>query len=271
MKARLRICNDTDITRLFAAKLCGGVRGFEDCAALECFSNDFTPCIKTIMNFTFIVEPMNKRLEKLIQDGAVSGKHGEYIDCRSMITRDNVSGTITTTVDHNINFVAGDSDEVPPQEPQVLGWSRDADGKITNRHPVQVANTLTAQKGNTMQNYVVEREVLNASSDGCARTIGTHYADMNAESVTRKSSDGYGYVRTAVKEPSFRIRKLTNRECFRLMGVDDADIDKIQAADISKSQQYKLAGNSIVVDVLAAIFRKMFIDKNNESPQLSLF
>jgi DNA (cytosine-5)-methyltransferase 1 len=74
-----------------------------------------------------------------------------------------------------------------------------------------------------------------------------------------------------VKEPSFRIRKLTNRECFRLMGVDDADIDKIQAADISKSQQYKLAGNSIVVDVLAAIFRKMFIDKNNESPQLSLF
>ena len=58
----------------------------------------------------------------------------------------------------------------------------------------------------------------------------------------------------------FRIRKLTPRECFRLMGVDDKDIDRIQAAGISNSAQYKLAGNSIVVDVLFHIFRKMFIE-----------
>lgn len=69
----------------------------------------------------------------------------------------------------------------------------------------------------------------------------------------------------------FRIRKLTPRECFRLMGVDDADIDKIQASGLSNSAQYKLAGNSIVVDVLYHIFRKMFIETGNESQQLSLF
>ena len=69
----------------------------------------------------------------------------------------------------------------------------------------------------------------------------------------------------------FRIRKLTPRECFRLMGVDDSDIDKIQASGISKSGQYKLAGNSIVVNVLYHIFRKLFIEKENESQQLSLF
>ena len=74
----------------------------------------------------------------------------------------------------------------------------------------------------------------------------------------------------------FRIRKLTPRECFRLMGVDDADIDKIQASGISNSSQYKLAGNSIVVDVLFHIFRKMFIEtepdieKGNQQ-QLTLF
>ena len=56
----------------------------------------------------------------------------------------------------------------------------------------------------------------------------------------------------------FRIRKLTARECFRLMGVPDADIDKIQAAGISESQQYKLAGNSIVVQVMEGIFTQMF-------------
>ena len=57
----------------------------------------------------------------------------------------------------------------------------------------------------------------------------------------------------------FRIRKLTPRECFRLMGMRDDDIDKIQAAGISNSQQYKLAGNSIVVDVLETIFRNLFL------------
>lgn len=70
---------------------------------------------------------------------------------------------------------------------------------------------------------------------------------------------------------NFRIRKLTPRECFRLMDVDDKDIDKIQAAGISNSAQYKLAGNSIVVDVLFHLFRKMFIEKESEEQQLSLF
>ena len=74
-----------------------------------------------------------------------------------------------------------------------------------------------------------------------------------------------------LKGKKFRIRKLTPRECFRLMGVDDKDIDKIQAAGVSNSGQYKLAGNSIVVDVLFHIFRKMFIETDNESQQLTLF
>ena len=61
------------------------------------------------------------------------------------------------------------------------------------------------------------------------------------------------------KEGNYRIRKLTPRECFRLMGVSDSDIDKIQKAGISRTQQYKLAGNSIVVDVLYYIFKNMFV------------
>ena len=70
---------------------------------------------------------------------------------------------------------------------------------------------------------------------------------------------------------SYRIRKLTERECFRLMGVSESNIDKIQQSGISKTQQYKMAGNSIVVDVLEHIFRKMFVDTGQESQQLSLF
>lgn len=79
-----------------------------------------------------------------------------------------------------------------------------------------------------------------------------------------------------LKGKKFRIRKLTPRECFRLMGVDDKDIDKIQDAGVSNSAQYKLAGNSIVVDVLFHLFRKMFIDTkepdfDGQPQQLTLF
>lgn len=70
---------------------------------------------------------------------------------------------------------------------------------------------------------------------------------------------------------NYRIRKLTPRECFRLMGVSEKDIDNIQNSGISKTQQYKMAGNSIVVDVLYYIFKKMFVDKSCEDAQLSLF
>ena len=59
------------------------------------------------------------------------------------------------------------------------------------------------------------------------------------------------------QEPYVRIRKLTPKECWRLMGFDDADFEK--AAEVnSNSQLYKQAGNSIVVDVLYYIFRGMF-------------
>lgn len=70
---------------------------------------------------------------------------------------------------------------------------------------------------------------------------------------------------------NYRIRKLTPKECFRLMGVSERDIEKIQNSGVSQSQQYKMAGNSIVVDVLEHIFRKLFVDTGQESQQLLLF
>lgn len=74
-----------------------------------------------------------------------------------------------------------------------------------------------------------------------------------SNTITTVQKDNY------VVEATYRIRKLTPRECFRLMGMREDDIDKIQATGISNSQQYKMAGNSIVVDVLEAIFRELFL------------
>lgn len=69
---------------------------------------------------------------------------------------------------------------------------------------------------------------------------------------------------------NYRIRKLTARECFRLMGVKDEQFDRLHG--ISNSQLYKLAGNSIVVDVLEAIFRNLLMPETTDTKgQLSLF
>lgn len=75
---------------------------------------------------------------------------------------------------------------------------------------------------------------------------------------------GMGGGQTPMIGNNYRIRKLTPRECFRLMGVEDTDIDKLMSAGISNSQLYKCAGNSIVVDTLYHLFRKLFCDKESE-------
>ena len=94
--------------------------------------------------------------------------------------------------------------------------------------------------------------------------------EQGNETPTLCTSNEICYFEQA--QPEYRIRKLTPRECFRLMGVREHDINKIQDAGISNSQQYKLAGNSIVVDTLFHIFRKMLVDINaQEKPQLTLF
>ena len=53
-----------------------------------------------------------------------------------------------------------------------------------------------------------------------------------------------------------RIRKLTPKECWRLMGFDDSDFEKAEKEN-SNTQLYKQAGNSIVVKVLEKIFQNL--------------
>ena len=58
-------------------------------------------------------------------------------------------------------------------------------------------------------------------------------------------------------ETTYRVRKLTERECWRLMGVKDEDFDKVSDGQ-SRSSMYHLAGDSIVTTVLMALFGEMF-------------
>lgn len=89
-------------------------------------------------------------------------------------------------------------------------------------------------------------------------------------SKTRPKGKGWEYVQFEDGRRGWvRLRKLTPRECFRLMGVSEENIDKIQNAGISDSQQYKLAGNSICVPCMVGIFRNLFSTEQQET--LTLF
>lgn len=67
----------------------------------------------------------------------------------------------------------------------------------------------------------------------------------------------------------YRFRRLTERECFRLQGVTDDQIDRIQESGIPGGQQYHLAGNSICVDALVGIFKNLIL--GCEKPEDYLF
>ena len=111
--------------------------------------------------------------------------------------------------------------------------------------PQGIAATLSTMQGGNQEPIIV-------ASRGRGEHNMQHLEprkDDLTNTITSVQKDNY------VATDGFRIRKLTPRECWRLMGFDDADFDKAQAAGISNTQLYKQAGNSIVVKCLEAIFR----------------
>lgn len=208
--------------------------------------------------------------------GAIKTKEGQreydtYIKEPLNTDMQGNSRTITAHY-HKLGYTDFSSDLCPhtgvmEYSPLFLGYTRDHKGKVVTHNLKDISNTIVAsnhgRNGSTAQ-YLVE-PMIYSSPHGFNFGGGKNLAPT----VT---SSAYADNNFLVKD--FRIRKLTPRECFRLMDVADSDIDKIQQAGISKTQQYKLAGNSIVVSCLYHVFRKMFIDHSNEQKgyvQLSLF
>ena len=103
-------------------------------------------------------------------------------------------------------------------------------------------------KNATKQGYLEAHD-----GDGCHITnIDKKRGTVQKEMIpTLKTSPDIGCVTT-----DLRIRKLTPKECWRLMGFDDEDFEKASKVN-SNTQLYKQAGNSICVPVLIAIFKEL--------------
>ena len=130
--------------------------------------------------------------------------------------------------------------------------------------------TLTTNKGEgikiLIKNATKKGYLIADDGDG----IDTAYPDSKtrrgrvqknmAHTITTDDSEGVIIQKDnyAVELPEYRIRKLTPKECWRLMGCSDEDFRKAEQVN-SNSQLYKQAGNAIVVAVLEAIFSKLFL------------
>ena len=176
-------------------------------------------------------------------------------------------------------------------EPAVLGWTRNEKGEITDRHPVEVANCVTAAKRDNTQNYVVEPQVQQVgqlvpdskfanpqrgriySPAGLAPAVDTAQGGNLVAKIIEQAKTAHpsrGII--MIKNTPCWVRRLSERELFRLMDVDEPDIDTLLNAGISNTQLAKLAGNSVVCACYYHIFRKLFIDTNaNVNEQLQLF
>lgn len=102
--------------------------------------------------------------------------------------------------------------------------------------------------------YAVEEPLAYDEQNGYIRKDGTVGTIMTDGSSPKKNN--------RIIEGELRIRKLTPKECFRLMGFDDESFHKAEAVN-SNTQLYKQAGNSIVVDVLEELLC-MMLDEDGQ-------
>lgn len=175
------------------------------------------PCILTPKRTEF-----GKRVRKDYEAKLANYKRSDMTELTPR--QDGKSNTITTVQKDNL---------LADQE--LLGYSRDKQGKVTDRHSVDLANTIHGSTGH----------------------------GGNTDQFVKK------------KNYRLRIRKLTEREVFRLMDVDEKFIDKMMASGVSRSRLYFAAGNSIVVACMEHIFENLFFPTHecsvDENGQLSLF
>lgn len=110
------------------------------------------------------------------------------------------------------------------------------------------------QGGGNHEPKILKPRVLGGFGKRCNNDTQWHqqnriYDNEVAISVTTDFQPNY-------VDNEIRVRKLTPKECFRLMGFDDGDFEKARKVN-SDSQLYKRAGNSIVVNVLEALFTQL--------------
>lgn len=198
--------------------------------------------------------PLTKRLKDVLES---------EVDEKYYLSNEQVSGLIASNYDQNKRFY--DTSGLSPTLSTMGGGNRqpkiiDPQGRVGKKCIARdYAPTLRAQThGNppqVIEPFAVASRGRNPDNPS-DRTTGTPTAQK-----LEPRFDGCTNTLTSVQKDNYvatpnRIRKLTSKECWRLMAFDDEDFERA-AKVCSNTQLYKQAGNSIVVSVLEAILKEM--------------
>ena len=260
----------------------------------SCYKGNNMICINTVGNLygdnkqagrVYDAEGISPTLDNMASGGNKSPKIVKPINTED----DGVSRTIKSQYYKNgiANFVRQGTmgaTGVIEYEPQILTPKRDEYGKSVrkeyesgkldeSRHNMidlfpredGISNTITSvQKDNLVCEPKADRISYKITDDG---KIRAYQNEWKKSGVSEFQIDNEGSVVSTVttahtpkcygESMGFRIRRLTPREVFRLMDVDDEDIDKLLNSGISNSQLYRMAGNSITISPLVPHIQKI--------------
>lgn len=195
--------------------------------------------LTTVQKDNYVVEPM------------------AYDEQNGYIRKDGCVGTLTTdgsSPKHNNRVI----------EPQVIqlgnivntgNWDNPQRGRIDS--PSGISPALNTVGGGGLEPKILEEGI------GYHPFNKREFRGFNPNySVTLLATD---YKNPCCYSNGYRIRKLTPKECWRLMGFTDIEFECAQISGVSNSRLYQQAGNSIVVDVLVGIFRNLFTNSNKNT------
>lgn len=171
---------------------------------------------------------------------------GVYEKSERCYFADGIAPTLTSTSAGNEKIIV-EGYKVEKAVADAMRGRYNETGKVEQQVEVsdrEYANTITSVQKDSMAaiNTIIDDT---QGFDG-ARFYGDYSPSLRASRHGLKTVD-----------PNFRIRKLTPKECFRLMGFDDSDHEKAAAVN-SNTQLYKQVGNSIVVPVVQGILEQLF-------------
>ena len=213
--------------------------------------NGLSPCLTTktgsasLSSNTLLIK--NKALKETLQTNNIE-KDVSYIDSYNRnIRKDDLSGTITTRVSNSNNtFLA-----IKNNTKKGYLEAEDGDG-------VYISNI--DKKRGTVQKEMIPTLKTSLDIGVCVGSTQKNAAvSKNGICPTLTSAMGQGGGHVPMHSYNLRIRKLTPKECWRLMGFTDDDFEKAAKVN-SNSQLYKQAGNSIVVNVLYEILKNLLLN-----------
>ena len=256
---------------------------------LEANSNGTTNTITTVAKDNYVIEPQvlraertdyGKKIRKQYEAGEVYEKIGNM---REMMPRtDGISNTITTIQKDNYvmePIIYDDYNSRVPQDQNAITTLTTNCGASAVRNGVKIIEPVVCEQRTDeglrfFKDNVVgtlrtidacgDKRVINPDDMNPVRIgniygeqFGTGYAgnvwDQDSISPTILTAQGGNRQPLVVDNVKWRIRKLTPKECWRLMGFSDKDCDRASKY-VSDSALYKQAGNSIVTSCLVAIF-----------------